>query len=286
MYDNSRVTHAEDWSPADNPYAIAVSEAQWWREAVHLTITRMRRNEDRPLGAFSSKQIDARYVIIALRQILTAEQLEQDALSDLGIDRAVQERLQDARRKYEELLPGITHMRNALTHFDAWSRGKGHGPQAEQLRAGQSARDVARTHWGFSFDPRTDTVLFGVYALQLNVAESAARDLCAAIYTAAREVDSARTTRRRAKVVDALSTAGKACDTPGAVIKVSPGHDTIVWLSLDMPDGEREGQREDVAARIVGALSSAGMRLIVPTGSDPNAIQHLAHGEPLYAEDA
>ncbi|MBV9446305.1 MAG: hypothetical protein JO345_10460 [Streptosporangiaceae bacterium] len=39
-----------DWSPADNPYAIAVSEAQWWRDAARLAIMRMRDDDDRRLG--------------------------------------------------------------------------------------------------------------------------------------------------------------------------------------------------------------------------------------------
>lgn len=48
------ITAADDWSPADNPYAIAVSEARWWRDAALLAIPRMRGSDDSRLGWFNS----------------------------------------------------------------------------------------------------------------------------------------------------------------------------------------------------------------------------------------
>jgi ribosomal 50S subunit-associated protein YjgA (DUF615 family) len=86
----------QDWSPADNPYAIAVPQAQWWRDAARLAVLRMRDDDDR-IAWFSSRQIDARQVIFALRQILAAEQLEQAALAALGIDPAVSQALTESR---------------------------------------------------------------------------------------------------------------------------------------------------------------------------------------------
>src|SRR4051812_46229635 len=122
----------EDWSPADNPYAIAVSEAQWWRECVRLAVLRMRRVETERLGAFSPRQIDARQLVFALRQLLAAEKLEQFALKELDIDEAVRDALTAARRRFESALPGIKDMRDGLMHFEAWSRGMGYGPQRRQ----------------------------------------------------------------------------------------------------------------------------------------------------------
>jgi len=82
------------WSPADHPYVIAVSEAQWWLSAVRLAEARLRDPRAAPV---SSRQVDARNLVLALSQLLVAERLEQTALVDLGIDATVAERLADAR---------------------------------------------------------------------------------------------------------------------------------------------------------------------------------------------
>jgi hypothetical protein len=147
--DDARVTttSTDDWSPADNPYAIAVSQAQLWRDVVRLTITRMRDEDDRRAGFFSSQQLDAHVLVMTLRQLLTAEQLEQVALEELGIDTAVREELAHARKRFEDALPGIKNMRDALMHFDEWSRGTGRGPQKDRVKAGEAMRDVARDYW-------------------------------------------------------------------------------------------------------------------------------------------
>ncbi|MGW0808068.1 hypothetical protein [Nonomuraea sp. NPDC002799] len=83
-----RNTLPDNWSPADNPYAIAVSEAQWWMHTVDLAILRMREGDGRWTSPFTSEQIDSRQ-LVALRQILTAAELEQAALADLGMNQSV-----------------------------------------------------------------------------------------------------------------------------------------------------------------------------------------------------
>jgi hypothetical protein len=65
-----------DWSPADNPYAIAVSQATWWFSAVRLSVGRLHDPKDRRALPVSSTQIDARSLVIALVQVLRAEKLE------------------------------------------------------------------------------------------------------------------------------------------------------------------------------------------------------------------
>ena len=92
-------TSPDDWSPADNPYAIAVSEAQWWQRAVQFAVLRIRGDDDNRIASFSSRQIDARQLVFALRQLLTAEQLEQVALKALGMDPAVGQELAKARKR-------------------------------------------------------------------------------------------------------------------------------------------------------------------------------------------
>ena len=155
-------TVSSDWSPADHPYAIAVSEAQWWMRTAKLAVLRIRdEDEDRRVG-FSSRQIDARQLVFALRQLLAAEELEQRALKDLGRAATLGVALVRARREFEQALPDIKNMRDGLMHFEDWARGRGRfGPQKAAREKGVAERDVARMFWGFGYDPITGMVSFG-----------------------------------------------------------------------------------------------------------------------------
>jgi hypothetical protein len=179
----------DDWSPADHPYAIAVSEAQWWKWAVQLAAARLAGPDNREFWPISSRQVDARNLVLALSQLLRAEHLEQFALDDLGLDPAAGQNLRAARAQYLEEMPGLEHMRNALTHFDAWARGAGLGPQKRRVDGGDAPRDVARDFWGFGYDPGSETISFGPYRIHVPTALQAALAFTAAIHTAARAVD-------------------------------------------------------------------------------------------------
>jgi hypothetical protein len=120
---------------------------------VRLTILRMRDEDDCRAGLFSSRQLDAHVLVMTLGQLLTAEQLERIVLEALGIDTAVRDTLAQARKKFEDALPGINDMRDAVMHFDEWSRGTGRGPQNDRVKAGEALRDVARDYWPFGYDP-------------------------------------------------------------------------------------------------------------------------------------
>jgi hypothetical protein len=111
-------TNPDDWSPADHPYAIGVSEAQWWQRAAELAVLRLRDDDDRRISWFSSRQIDARQLVLALRQLLNAERLEQVALKARDMAPDVTTALAQARQRFEDALPGIKQMRDALMHFD------------------------------------------------------------------------------------------------------------------------------------------------------------------------
>jgi hypothetical protein len=280
-------TPVDDWSPADNPYAIAVSQSQLWRDIVRLTILRLRDDDDGRAGLFSSRQLDAHVLVMTLRQLLTAEQLEQVALEELGIDAAVRDALAQARKRFEDALPGVKDMRDALMHFDEWSRGKGLGPQKHRVKAGEALRDVARDYWPFGYDPNAAAVSFGPYTIQIDVADQAAGELCQAIYTAAREVDQKNTAERRTRTIEALEGAGIRCDAPDAVLKVSPGTDRRIWLSLNLAAGSDEQERRELFERIVAALANGGLRLESTNLAEPlEPAERLIRGETLYVEPA
>lgn len=181
-----------EWSPADDPYSIAVSEAWWWRSAVRLAILRMNAAPDARADLLGAKQIDARNLVFALVQLLAAERLEQSALTELGMDAIVGQDLGRAREQYLEALPGIQDMRNAITHFDEWAMGQGHGLQRREVEAGASRRDVAGYFWGLGYHAGEQVVKLGPFMIDVASAESAARDLHMAIYAAAQAVDRRR----------------------------------------------------------------------------------------------
>ncbi|MFE1832852.1 hypothetical protein [Streptomyces sviceus] len=271
------------WSPADNPYAIAVSEARWWKESARLAVLRMRPNDDARFGWFSTQQIDARQLVFALRQLISAEDLEQFALKEIGIDQAVRDALTEARQRFENALPGIKDMRDGLMHFEEWARGLGRGPQKKQRDDGVLPRDVARHFWGFGFNPTAGTVSFGPYIISIDTAERAAHEFAHAIYMAAHEVDKRNTAELRAKTIAALMVGGIQSGVPDAGFKVSPGDDLSIWVSLDRTPGVEELVYIGLATRIVEALASADLRLVSNIDTaDQAAVVRLARGECLY----
>jgi hypothetical protein len=269
------------WSPADNPYAIAVSEAQWWFRSAVLTSRRMRDGDDPRSAGFSSRQVDARQLVVALWQLLMAEKLQQAALRALGIDQAVYAELSRSRQRFEKALPGIKHMRDAIMHFDEWARGKGGGPQKKDLAAGKALRDVARTYWGFAYDPAKDTIILGPYVFEVETAIRAATELTRDIYQAARAVDHWNAAALRAQTVDAIIAAGMSCELPDDILRIPKGPDTRVWLSLDTTAGEHDVKK--LSEQVVAALAVSGLRLassIEPQSNNP--AERLCAGETLY----
>ena len=279
-------TNPADWSPADNPYAIAVSQSQLWRDIVRLTILRMRDEDDRRAGWFSSGQLDAHTLVMTLRQLLTAEQLEQAALEELGIDPAVGTALALARKKFEDALPGIKDMRDALMHFDEWSRGKGKfGPQKKRRDAGDALRDIARDYWRFGYDPNAASVSFGPYTIELDVAERAAAELCHSIYMAAHEVDKKNIAELRTSVIEALTAAGIHWEGSDVEVRVSPGTDLRIWLSLTSPVTVDDPERARLAQQVITALASVDLDLeSTNLAVDLEPAERLVRGETLYVE--
>jgi hypothetical protein len=76
--------------------------------------------------------------VFALRQLLSAERLVAVASEQRGVNSAARNALALARRAFEAALPGVKHMRDALVHFDEWSRGEGLGVQKDRVKAGDA----------------------------------------------------------------------------------------------------------------------------------------------------
>ena len=276
-----------DWSPADNPHAIAISEAQWWQRAAQLAVLRLRAPDDQRISWFSSRQIDARQLVFALRQILNAERLVAVAMEARGVDTAAHDALAHARQRFEDALPGIKDMRDALMHFDEWSRGKGRGPQKDRRDAGEALRDVAREYWGFGYDPNAGTVSLGPYTIQVDTADQAAKDLSWAIYQAAREVDQANAAELLSRIVEVLNNAGISCASTSSEevsLWVRVKDDSRAWLSLTAA-GLNQPERRELSEQIVSVLTNAGLRLVsIKQAENLEPAERLLRGEALYVE--
>jgi hypothetical protein len=281
-----RDTTPPDWSPADNPHAIAISEAQWWQRAVQLAVLRLRDPDDQRISWFSSRQIDARQLVFALRQLLSAARLVDVAMEARGIDATARDALAQARQRFEDALPGVKDMRDALMHFEDWSRGKGRfGPQRDRRNAGEALRDVAREFWGFGYDPNAGTVSLGPYTINADTADQAAKELSWAIYQASREVDQANAAELLARTVEMLTAAGVSCSpAQEASLWVRVKDDSRVWLSL-IAAGQSEHERRDLAEQVVDALTNAQLRLVsIRQAEDLEAAERLVRGEALFVE--
>ncbi len=253
--------HVADWSPADSPEAIAVSEVHWWARAAELAVLRMRGPDDHRISWFSSRQIDARQLILALRQLLSAVTLVDGRLEELGLDRE-RNALRLAKDRYEGNLTGLTEVRNALMHFEAWALGAGHGPQRRRVAEGVSVREVASEFWGFAYDGQNETISLGPYTVHVTAVGGAVAQLSDAVYEAARAVDRRNAIDLGREVKDALAAAAVSTDEDWSSTKLIVGRDNRLRLSLDSVRAAEQIDRYALADRIIEALRAAGIKLI------------------------
>jgi hypothetical protein len=285
--DNPAVTNpVVDWSPADHPEAIAVSEIQWWQRAADLALRRMHDSDDHRISWFSSRQIDARQLILALRQLLAAVPLVEGRLQELGLDQAL-DALRRATQEYERALPGLTEMRNALMHFEAWALGAGHGPQKRRVAGGASAREVASEFWGFAYDPAIETISLGPYTISVDAVAGAIARLADSVHAAARAVDRRNAIDLSADAKNALAAEEIATDEVLSFPRLVVGSDNRLRLSLSLDDRNEEAELHTLADRVVRALHAANIRLICPEfPNERDVADPLARGGALFCERA
>jgi hypothetical protein len=181
-------------------------------------------------------------------------------------------------------------MRDALMHFDEWSRRKGRGPQKDRRNAGEALRDVAREYWGFGYDPDAGTVSLGPYTIQVDTADQAAGDLCRAIHQAAREVDQANAAELLTRTVGVLSNAGVSCASTSSEevsLWVRVKDDSRAWLSLTAVGLNQQEPRRELPEQIVSVLTNAGLRLVsIRQAENLEPAERLLRGEALFVESA
>jgi hypothetical protein len=174
------------WSPARNPYAIAVSQAWWAAEAV-LQFAADARAANGP-----AQQIYARQIFGQLRLVLRCAVMEAKELAQLNVDQVHRDRLQNEIDAFEAAVPGAKSARDILEHFDEYARGDGRLQREAMTELGIDVFQAAAMFWGGGYDPVAEEIIQGPFVVAVPRAVEASQRLQAAIYGAARAVDARR----------------------------------------------------------------------------------------------
>lgn len=115
--------------------------------AVELCAKRVRD------GRGQQQQMDARLLIISLRQVVYVADLGQRAMSNP----AAKKMIGQARKRFDEALPDLVAARDALVHLDEFALGVG----KRQRRSRADPVSIARDDWSFGYDPVTRKIRVG-----------------------------------------------------------------------------------------------------------------------------
>lgn len=180
------MSNDESWSPARNPYAIAVSQAYFALQATLLFIEQARD------ATGVEQQLYARAIPSQLWLLRRCAQMEADELARLMIDEADCTLLQNEIAAFDEALPDLRNARDMLEHPDDYARGKGRLQEGAINSRGLDLHEAAAAYWGGGYDSTADEIKEGPYRLSLGTAGEAARRLHDAVYRAAKGVDRQR----------------------------------------------------------------------------------------------
>jgi hypothetical protein len=175
-----------DWSPADNPYAIAVSQS--WFAINSLTLFASKARSE--LGP--EQQIYARQIFGQLRLLRRCAGLQAGELKRLGVPDVHRDRLDQAIAAFDEATEGATDARNILEHFDEYARGKGKLQRKAIKDQGMGLSEAAALYWGGGYDPTTEQLSEGPFVIVVPDAVAASEALYQEIYVAGKAVDSHR----------------------------------------------------------------------------------------------
>lgn len=179
----------DNWSPAENPYAIAVSQS-WWALHSLLLFAEAARS-----GFGHEQQIYARQVFGQLRLLRLCATLQAGEIERLGIGEADRERLARAIEEFDSATPGAKSARDMVEHFDDYARGKGLLQRREIRENGLSVYEAAALYWGGGYDPTTEQITEGPIVIHVPSAIAASEALHLAIYAAGKAVDAHRQIR-------------------------------------------------------------------------------------------
>jgi hypothetical protein len=140
----------DEWSPAKNPYAIAVSQSWWAIQALLLFVSEARNATDH------RQQIYARQIFGQLRLLRLCARMQADELESLGVSKVERDRLNHAMETFDTATPDAMAARNMLEHFDDYARGKGTLQKRAIRDEGMSIYEAAAVYWGGGYNPATE----------------------------------------------------------------------------------------------------------------------------------
>ncbi len=176
--------HGKRWSPARNPYAIAVSQSQWALWAIELFARDAAENR----GDIRS-QIYARQIFGQLRLLHRCAEMMALELRRLGLGEAQRDHLHQAIAEFDATVPGAKPARDILEHFDEYARGEGKLAKQAMRNLGIDPYEAAAMYWGGGYDPTTEELTEGPFVIVVSAALEASRRLQLAIYGAGQAVD-------------------------------------------------------------------------------------------------
>jgi hypothetical protein len=177
-----------EWSPAENPYAIAVSQS-WWALQTLLLFASQARD-----AVGHRQQIYARQIFGQLRLLRICARMQADELERLGVSEVDRDRLNQAIEEFDKATPDATAGRNMLEHFDEYARGKGILQKRAIREEGLSVYEAAAVYWGGGYDPTTEQITEGPIVIHVPTALAASEVLYLAISAAGKAVDAQRRT--------------------------------------------------------------------------------------------
>jgi hypothetical protein len=173
----------DEWSPTENPYAIAVSQS-WWTLQTLLLFACEARNAVGP-----RQQIYARQIFGQLRLLRLCAWMQADELESLGVNEVERVCLNRAIEEFDAATPDTVAARNMLEHFDEYARGKGILQKRAIREEGLSVYEAAAVYWGGGYDPTTEQITEGPIIIHVPTALAASEALHLAIYVAGKAVD-------------------------------------------------------------------------------------------------
>jgi hypothetical protein len=129
------------WSPARDPYAIAVSQSWWAMTAVRQFVA------DASAADGPAQQIYARQILGHLRLLQRCAAMEAKELARLGVDQVDRDQLQAEIDAFEEAVPGARSARDLLEHFDAYAQGDGQLQRSAMKELGIDVFEAAAMFW-------------------------------------------------------------------------------------------------------------------------------------------
>lgn len=174
------------WSPAREPYAIAVSHSWWALRSATVFAADAKKNKGH------AQQIYARQLFGHLRVLRRCAEMMATELTRQDIDEADRDRLDREIVAFDVAIPAAKDARDVIEHFDEYARGEGRLERQAMEDLAIDVFEAAAMFWGGGYDPSTEKLTEGPFEILVPHAISAAERLQAAIYTAGRSIDRAR----------------------------------------------------------------------------------------------